>query len=121
MSLIFSRTWAVLVTGFLSTGCAATAAALGVVGFSSFGRCSVNRRPSRRTSLYPGFCWDPVLQLLFLLVAFAAALAGFDFFLRFPTGDEASFLGGLFLFLSDLLFDLVDLVFFLFFFEIFVV
>ena len=68
-----------------------------------------------------GILLDPVLELLFLLVAFAAALAGFDVFLGFPTGNEAGFLGGLFLFLSDLLFDLVDLFFLLFFFEVIVV
>jgi hypothetical protein len=67
-----------------------------------------------------GMLLDPVLQLLFLLVAFAGAFAGLDFLLGFPTGDEAGFPGGLFLSLSDFLFDLVDL-FFLLFFEVFVV
>jgi hypothetical protein len=64
---------------------------------------------------------DPVLELLFLLVAFAGAFAGLDFFLRFRAGDVAGFPGGLFLFLPDLLFDLVDLFFLLVFFEVLVV
>ena len=58
---------------------------------------------------------DPVLQLFFVFVAFAGAFAGFDFLLGLPAGDIAGFPGGLFLFLPDLLFDLVDLFFFLFF------
>jgi hypothetical protein len=32
---------------------------------------------------------DPVLQLLFLFVAFAGAFAGFNFLLRFPTGGPS--------------------------------
>jgi hypothetical protein len=85
---------------------------------------SVNRRLSRRTSLYPGFCWYPVLYLLFLLfllVALASALAGFDVFLGFPPATKRAFLAASSSFCSDLLFDLSDLFFLHFFFEIFVV
>jgi hypothetical protein len=68
-----------------------------------------------------GILLDPVLELLFSFVALAAALAGFDVLLGFPTGNEARFLGGFFHFPADFLFDFVGLFFFLLFFEVFVV
>jgi hypothetical protein len=121
MPLICSRTWAVLLTGFFSTGCTAMAVAAAVGFFSSSGRFSVTRRPFATDQPVSGILLDPVLELLFSFVALAATLAGFDVLLGFPTGNEARFLGGFFHFLADFLFDFVGLFFFLLFFEVFVV
>jgi hypothetical protein len=121
MPLICSRTWAVLLTGFFSTGCTAMAVAAAVGFFSSSGRFSVTRRPFATDQPVSGILLDPVLEHLFSFVALAATLAGFDVLLGFPMGNEARFLGGFFHFLADFLFDFVGLFFFLLFFEVFVV